>query len=209
MRCDFSTRILVFQYVGLSRACLGGRNGFWWCQIALFPLPLTIWLSLVPAGLTLSDCGFSLLQACVSVFLEDQFSLGKICLWRAVVQGQLWAQTEPGWILPLAVTWFLCHDGSVWVPLGSVFWAEMVVLPMFTGILALLGVKLSSSHFWMRSAVAQDQLQGLSYRRSFWHRWNPKGTSPCFPVLYCLLGSFLKMLSSNEEKQGERPSWDV
>ena len=41
-------------------------------------LPFAIWLSLVLAGLAVSDCGLSLLQACVSVLLGDQFSLGEI-----------------------------------------------------------------------------------------------------------------------------------
>ena len=53
------------------------------------PLPLDIWLSVVLAGLAVSDCGLSLLQACVSVLLGDQFSPGGIWVWRAVAQGQL------------------------------------------------------------------------------------------------------------------------
>jgi hypothetical protein len=54
------------------------------------PLPLDIWLSLVLIVLTVSDCGFSLLQGCVSVLLGEQFSPGGIWLWRAVAQAQLW-----------------------------------------------------------------------------------------------------------------------
>ena len=45
---------------------------------ALTHLPLTILLSVVLAGLAVSDCGLSLLQACVSVLLGDQVSLGGI-----------------------------------------------------------------------------------------------------------------------------------
>ena len=41
------------------------------------------------AGLALSDCVLSLLQACVSALLGDQFSQGGIWVWRAVAQGQL------------------------------------------------------------------------------------------------------------------------
>jgi hypothetical protein len=37
--------------------------------------------------------------------------------------------------------------------------AEVVVLPVFTGVLALLGDQLSSNSIWVWSAVAQDQLQ--------------------------------------------------
>jgi hypothetical protein len=53
------------------------------------PLPLDIELSLVLAVLAVSDCGLSLLQPCVLVLLEDQFSWGGIWVWRAVAQGQL------------------------------------------------------------------------------------------------------------------------
>ena len=52
-------------------------------------LPLIIWLSLVLTGLAVSDCGLSLLQACVSILLGDQISLGAIWVWRVVAQGQL------------------------------------------------------------------------------------------------------------------------
>ena len=43
--------------------------------LMFLPLPLDIWLSLALAGLTVSDCDLSLLQACVSVLLGDQVSL--------------------------------------------------------------------------------------------------------------------------------------
>ena len=68
----------------------------------LLPLHLAIWLSLILAGLVVSDCGVSLLLACVSVFLGDQFSLGGIWVWRAVAQDQLqgadgdWKDPVPG-----------------------------------------------------------------------------------------------------------------
>jgi hypothetical protein len=52
-------------------------------------MPLASWLSLLLPGLAVSDCGLSVLQACVSVFLEDQFSLGGTQVWKDVVQGQL------------------------------------------------------------------------------------------------------------------------
>jgi hypothetical protein len=39
-------------------------------------LPFAIWLSLVLAGLAVSDSDLSLQQACESVLLGDQFSLG-------------------------------------------------------------------------------------------------------------------------------------
>ena len=53
------------------------------------PLLLIIWLSLVLAALAVSDCGLSILQACVSELLGDQFSLERIWVWRAVAQDHL------------------------------------------------------------------------------------------------------------------------
>jgi hypothetical protein len=54
------------------------------------PLLLAISLSLVLVGLAVSDCGLFLLQACVSVLLGYQLSLGGIWVWGAVAQGHLW-----------------------------------------------------------------------------------------------------------------------
>ena len=50
----------------------------WFLLLMFLPLLISIWLSLVLAGLAVSDCGLSLLQACVSALLGDQFSLGAI-----------------------------------------------------------------------------------------------------------------------------------
>jgi hypothetical protein len=52
-------------------------------------LPLVIWLSVVLAGLAISDCGLCLLQASMSVLLGDQLSPCGIWIWIAVAQGQL------------------------------------------------------------------------------------------------------------------------
>jgi hypothetical protein len=41
------------------------------------------------AGLAVSDCGLSLLQACVSALLGDEFFPGGIWVWIAVALGQL------------------------------------------------------------------------------------------------------------------------
>ena len=74
------------------------------------PFPFTIWLSLIFTDFPVSV--LSLLQASVTVFLRDQFSLGGIQLWRAVVQGQLWGADRkqknpvPGWSL-VPVSWWL------------------------------------------------------------------------------------------------------
>ena len=119
-------RVLLAWCLGVSRACCGGRTGFWWCQVALvsvaymsLPLPLAIWLSLSLAGLANSDCGLSFLQACVSVLLGDQFSLGEIWVFRAVAQGQLqyvdgnWKNPAPGCSY-IPVFWWL-WVGPSWV----------------------------------------------------------------------------------------------
>jgi hypothetical protein len=58
--------------------------------LLLMVLPLYIWLSLLSAVLGISDCDWSLLQACTSEFLGDQLSLGGIWVLSAVAQGQLW-----------------------------------------------------------------------------------------------------------------------
>ena len=47
----------------------------WFLLVMFSCLPFAIWLSLVLAGLAVSDCGFSVLQACVSVLLGFLFSL--------------------------------------------------------------------------------------------------------------------------------------
>ena len=80
------------------------------------PLPLAIWLSLVLAGLAVSDSGLSLLLTCVSELLGDQFSPRGIWVWRAMPQDQLWVQMETRRILSLALPWFMCPDDSGRVP---------------------------------------------------------------------------------------------
>ena len=50
----------------------------WFLLLMLLSLPFIIWLSLVLAGVAFSDCGMSVLQACVSGLLGEQFSLGGI-----------------------------------------------------------------------------------------------------------------------------------
>jgi hypothetical protein len=160
------------------------------------PLPLTIWLSRVLAVLAVPDCGFSLLQACVSVLWENSFfwrkfaygelflgscvlmalgrSGGLTCNYRCV--GTLRRPALSRWYLDIEcygtgsvlgadgnwkdpvlgsssfpVTWGLCNEGSLW--------AEVVVLPVVTGLSALLEDPLTPSSIWLWSAVAQDQFR--------------------------------------------------
>ena len=89
---------------------------FHFCCFCSWHLPFAIWLSMVLAGLAVSDFSLSLLQACVSVLLGDQLSPGSIWVWRTVAQSQFWAQTETGRILSQATPWFLCPEGSRQVP---------------------------------------------------------------------------------------------
>jgi hypothetical protein len=53
-------------------------------------LPLSVACNLGLSGVTVSDCGLSLLKVCVSVLPGHQFFLGWIWVWIAVEQGQLW-----------------------------------------------------------------------------------------------------------------------
>ena len=130
------------------------------------PLPLTIWLSLVLAGLAVSDCGLSLLQACVSEFLGEQFSPGLIWVWRAVAQDQLRAQTK---------TWrFLFLGSCVLMALGS----------------SLLGQEFEQKWWsFLSSQVCQHSLETCSllalfgygalwHRISSRHRQKPEGSCP-------------------------------
>jgi hypothetical protein len=66
------------------------------------PLPLSMWLSLVLAGLAVSDCILSLLQALVSVLVRNQLSPDDILVWSTVAQNQLLADTETRKVLSLA-----------------------------------------------------------------------------------------------------------
>ena len=195
---------------------VGSDDAMWpWFLFLMFlPLPFTIWLSLVLAGLAVSDCGLSLLQACVSELLGDQFSPGGIWVWTAVVQVLLWSadrnQKDPApgcplvpvseWLLgqEFEQKWwsYLCSQvsqhswetrslltvfgyGAPWhrsssgcglkpegfcprLLLGShvlrapseSLGADMVVLPVLTGMSSLLGAQLSSGNISVRSNVA-------------------------------------------------------
>jgi hypothetical protein len=100
----------------------------------------------------------------VSVLLGDQYSQGGIGVWRTVAHGRLWSSDinqkypVPGSSLVPG------HYGSGRVPLGLGILAEVVVLPVLTGVSILLGDQLSPSGIWVWRAVAQDQLWVL------WHR---------------------------------------
>ena len=89
----------------------------WFLLLMFFPLPLGIWLSLVLAGLAISDCGLSLLQACVSALLGYQFSLGGIWLWGTVAQvtpgaeGN-WKDPVPCCSLVPGSQWLLVHPSG-------------------------------------------------------------------------------------------------
>ena len=73
------------------------------------PLSFAIWLSLMLAGLAVSDFDFSLRQASVSWEYLGMESCGT---------GSAGLQTKTRRVLSLAGPWFLCPDGSGRVPLG-------------------------------------------------------------------------------------------
>jgi len=52
-------------------------------------------------------------------------------------------------------SWFLCPESSRKVSLGPGMWAEMVVLPVLSGVSAVLGDALSPSGILVQRAVAQ------------------------------------------------------
>jgi hypothetical protein len=107
------------------------------------PLPLNIWLSLVLAGLAVSNCGLSHLQACVSV-LKDQFFPS--------VPG-----AETGRILSQAAPWFLCPEGSRQIPLSSSGGLTCVHRPVSTpGRPALSRHYLGMEHWATGSALGTD-----------------------------------------------------
>jgi hypothetical protein len=89
----------------------------------------------------------------LSVLLEDQLSLVSICVGSSVAQDQLWGQMETERLLSHAALWFLCPEGSEWVPLissvGLTYPYRLVCTP---GWLAL-------SSWCTCSSEVQDQLQ--------------------------------------------------
>jgi hypothetical protein len=100
-------------------------------------LPLAIWLSLVLAGLAISDCDLSLLQACVSELLGNQFFLEGIWIWSTVAQDQLQVQTETG-----RSCYRLLLSSCFLRVLGNSLGAEVVVFPVLTGMSKGLGDQL-------------------------------------------------------------------
>jgi hypothetical protein len=79
MRCDLKLESGFSCVLGYSELSVVGELVSDDAKYPLFLwhifLPIAIWLSLVLAGLAVSHCGLSLLQACVSILLGDQFSL--------------------------------------------------------------------------------------------------------------------------------------
>lgn len=137
--------------------------------------PFAVWLSLVLAGLCVSDFRSSLLQACVLVLLGKHYFLGGIWVCNAVVpdqlcahryvgtpsrpalswwyflcssvpQDQLWAQMKNGRVLSQAAPQFLCPEGSRQVPLSS-----SGGLPALTGLSALKVIFLVASALLVQS----------------------------------------------------------
>ena len=102
----------------------------------------------------------------MSALLGDRFSPGGIWVWRAVAQGQLQMQIDSRSIWSQAAPRFLCSGGSRRGPLRLGIWAEVVVLPVLSGVSALLEDQLSPRGIWVWKAVAQGQLQVQMETRS-------------------------------------------
>ena len=85
--------------------------------------------------------------------------------WEEFGYGELWlsvssrAYTETINILSLAIPCCLCPDGFGRVSLGPEISAEVVVLPVLTGVSALLGDQLFPCGNCVWRAVSQGQLQ--------------------------------------------------
>jgi hypothetical protein len=103
--------------------CLGIQSLLWWENWVLMmsnsllhmllPLPLDIWLSLLLAGLPVSDCGLFFLQVCETRLLQKEFGYGD--LWHSVSSR---VQMETGMILFEAASGILCPKASGKVPLS-------------------------------------------------------------------------------------------
>ena len=92
MRCDFKSRSYfsdVLGHPGLAVVEELGSDGAmlpWFLLVMFLCLPFAIWLSLVSAGLTVSDCVLSVPQACVPVLLYSCSLCVVLCLPGAQIQ---------------------------------------------------------------------------------------------------------------------------
>jgi hypothetical protein len=74
-------------------------------------------------------------------------------------QGHLGVQMETGRILSLAVSWFLCPNGSAWEPLGPGSGGLTCDLRCASN----LGEQISCCRIWVWRAMAQGLLQVQTY----------------------------------------------
>jgi hypothetical protein len=140
--------------------------------LTFLSLPFAIWLSgLVLTGLAVSDCGFSLLQACVSVLMGDQFSQEKFGMESCDTMSALGCRQKlEGSCLQLVLGY------CVLMALGRSLRVEVVISTVVTGLSVLLGDQLSPSDVWVWSTVTQDQLRALWHRITSGRRWKPEGS---------------------------------
>jgi hypothetical protein len=146
--------------------CCGIQSSLWWENWVLM-IPSSLGFCCLCSCFCLSPSGYllcylvllSLTVACPSCkpvcqtsSLQVEFVYKE--LWRRVISR---VQTETRRILSPAVPWFLCHVGPGRVPLGPGIWAEVVVIPVLTGVSALLGDQLFPKGIWVWSPVAPAQ----------------------------------------------------
>ena len=128
----------------------------------------------------------SLTVACPSCKPVCQYSWETSSLQEELGYGELWhrvssgVQTETRKILSLAVPWFLCPYVPGLAPLGPGIWAKVLVLPVLTHVLALLGDQLFPSGFG----------HGKQWHRvSSRHRRKLEGSCPRLLLGSCVLSA--------------------
>jgi hypothetical protein len=78
-----------------------------------------------------------------------------------------------GRILSQGTPWFLCPEGSWQVPLGPGISAEVVVLPMLSGVLTLLGDQLSPGGIYYGELSTGSALgHRQKFLRFFFFKWH-------------------------------------
>jgi hypothetical protein len=160
IRCDFKSESYFSGVLGVSRACSGGRTGFWWHHVALVSAAYVLALAschLVISGVSWSCCLWLWLFPPASLCVNtpqrpvlSQRNLGIESCGKGSIPGH---RPKPKGSCP-----WLFLDSCVLRALGSSLKTEVVVLPVLTIVLALLGDQLSPGGIWAGRAVAQDQL---------------------------------------------------
>jgi hypothetical protein len=178
---------LAFWCVRVSRDFCGDRTGFWWCQVGL--VSVADILVLASCHLVISDISWSCFlwlwldvpnSLCVSTPRRPVLSgwnLGMKSSGTGSASGCRGKPEGPCSPLFLGFCVVMALGGSLWPGI----WAEFIVLPVLTGVSAVLGDQLSPGVIWVRSSVAQDQLWAQT--QSIYSRWY----DPLFVSFLCYI----------------------